>query len=188
MPNEVLQKVGTQLIFADHGTDFVGGTPGTSLEVAGAIDVQLDTTGVADTAARQSAQADLGATRARQFQMSAALEMALTPTTGEVVDFYWVASNQPVAGDGNPGYATGADAAYAGGVATLAEGLKQLIYVGSMVMSADATATVQVAVIGVFSPPTRYGSLVVVNESGAAFHSDAVETHIVMDPIVDEVQ
>lgn len=188
MANEVLQKVGTQIIFADHGTDFVGGTSGTSLEVATATNVQIDTTGVADTAGRQSVQVDLGATRARQYVMSAALEMAATPTTGETVDFYWVASNQSTAGDGNPGYATGTDAAYAGGVATLAEGLKQLIYVGSMIMSADATTTVQVAVIGVFSPPQRFGSLVIVNESGAAFHSDAVETHVVMDPIVDEIQ
>ena len=72
-------------------------------------------------------------------------------------------------------------------VAELAEGIKQLIYIGSMVMSADATTTVQVAFIGVFSPPTRYGSLIVINESGAAHHSDAVESHIVFDPIVDEI-
>ncbi len=189
MANEVLVKVGTQIIFADHATDFVGGTSGTSIEVATALDVQLDTTDVADTAGRQSAQADLGATRARRYLVSAALEMADTPTTGEVVEFYWCASNQSVAGDGNPGYCTGVDGAYAGGVATLAEGLAQLIRIGVMRMSADATTTVQVAVIHKdFRPPTRYGSLVVVNESGAAFHSDAVETHIVMDPIVDEVQ
>lgn len=188
MANEILVKVGTQIIFADHATDFAGGTSGTSLEVATATDVQFDTTDVADTAGRQSAQVDLGATRSRLFVLSAALEMAATPTTGERVDFYWVASNQSTAGDGNPGYATGVDAAYAGGVATLAEGLRQLMYIGPMIMSADATTTVQVAVIAIFSPPTRFGSLVVVNESGAAFHSDAVETHVVMDPIVDEIQ
>jgi len=114
--------------------------------------------------------------------------MAATPTTGEAVELHWVASNQAVAGDGNPGYATGVDGAYDGGVATLDEGLDQLIPIDSMVMSADSSTTVQVAVLAVFSPPTRYGSLVVVNRAGAAFHSDAVETHVVMDPIVDEIQ
>jgi hypothetical protein len=190
MPNEVLQKVKSngQIIFADHATDFVGGASGTSLEVATATDVQMDMTDVADTAAQQSAQADLTATRARQFALTAAVEMAATPTTVESIDFYWNASNQSTAGDGNSGYASGSDAAYAGGVAELAEGLKQLIYIGSMIVSADATGTVQVAFIGVFSPPHRYGSLIVVNESGAAFHSDAVETHFVLDPIIDEIQ
>ena len=57
-----------------------------------------------------------------------------------------------------------------------------------MIMSADATATLQVAIIGVFTPPHRYGSLIVVNESGAAFHNDDVETHFVMDPLIDEIE
>lgn len=188
--NEIQLVVGTnkQFIFADHATDFVGGATGTSLEVATATDVQLDMTSVADTAARQSAQVDLGANRYQRYALTAALEMAATPTTGEVVDFYWNASNQSTAADGNAGYATGSDAAYAGGVATLAEGLDQLIYIGSMILSADATATVQVGSPVVFTPPHRFGSLIVVNESGAAFHSDAVETHIVMDPLIDEIE
>lgn len=190
MANQILQVVKTngQLIFADHAGDFVGGATASSLEVATATDVQMITASVADTAARQSTKADLTALRARQFALTAAVEMAATPVTGEPIDFYWCASNQSGAANGNPGYCSGSDSAYAGGVATLAEGLKQLIYIGSLICSADATTTVQIAVIGVFSPPHRYGSLVVVNESGAAFHSDDVETHFVLDPIIDEVQ
>lgn len=188
MANEVLQKVGTQFTFADHATDFSGGTAGTSLEQAGSTDVQMDTTDVADTAARQSVQVDLGATRARQYSLMGAVEMAATPTTGEVIEFYWNASPDGTAANGNSGYATGSDAAYAGGVATLAEGIAQLIFLGTLVCSADATTTVQVAQIATFSPPERYGSLIVKNECGAAFHSDAVETHFVLNPIVDEIQ
>ncbi len=188
--NEIQLVVGSnkQFIFADHGTDFVGGASGSSVEVATATNVQIDTTDVADTAARQSVQADLGANRYQRYVLTGALEMAATPVTGEVVDVYWNASNQATAGDGNAGYASGTDAAYAGGVGTLAEGLKQLIYIGSIVMSADATTTVQVAIMGVFTPPHRYGSLIIVNESGAAFHSDAVETHFVLDPLIDEIE
>ena len=52
----------------------------------------------------------------------------------------------------------------------------------------QTTATVQVAEVGMFTPSERYGSLVVKNESAAAFHSDDVESHVVFDPIVPEVQ
>jgi hypothetical protein len=56
------------------------------------------------------------------------------------------------------------------------------------VCSSDATGTVQVAEVGTFSPPERYGTLVVKNESGAAFHSDDVESHVVFDPVIPEIQ
>ena len=56
------------------------------------------------------------------------------------------------------------------------------------VCTVQTTATVQVAEVGMFTPSERYGSLVVKNESAAAFHSDDVESHVVFDPIVPEVQ
>lgn len=184
--NDILYEVGTQISFADHAGDF-NAAAANNLEQGAPTDVQLITTDVADTAARQSAQVDLGAKRARQYSLMGVIEMAATPTTGEVIEFYWCASPDGTAANGNPGYCTGSDAAYDGGVATLAEGIAQLIPIGVFECSADATATMQIQQIGVFSPPERYGSLVVKNESGAAFHSDDVETHFVMNPIIDEV-
>lgn len=185
----ITKEVGTQLIFADHATDFVGGASLTSLEVATATDVQLDTTSVADDAARESAQVDLGANRAERYSFAAALEMAATPVTGTTIDFYWNASPISTAGNGNMGYTVGVDGAYAGGVGTLDEGLAQLILLGSVVLSADATTTVQVSNIGGRSHDLieRFGSLIVVNRSGAAFHSDAVETHVVANPVIRDV-
>ena len=188
MANEVLQKVGTQIIFADHGTDFIGGAAGTSLEVAG-TDVQIDLTSITTTNARNSVQVDLGATRARQYSVMAAIEMAASVVAGTVVTLYWAPSPNSTAGNGNPGGASGTDAAYTGTAAsTVAESVLQLQRIGVFVCTDDATGTVQVATVGVFSPQERYGSLVVVNNTAVSTHSDAVETHIVFNPIVDEVQ
>jgi len=86
------------------------------------------------------------------------------------------------------GGTTGSDAAYAGYSSNLSESVKQLQFIGVMSVTVQVTTTVQIAIVGVFSPAERYGSLVVKNESGAALHSDGVETHIVLDPIIPEVQ
>lgn len=186
--NEVLHKAGTQISFADHATDFTCSVAASCLEQGTPTDVQLDLTSVADTAARESAKVDLGATRPMRYTLIAAVEMAATPVTGDVIEFYWNSSPDSTAANGNMGYTTGSDAAFTGSPATLAEAVAQLQFIGVLVCSADATTTIQTQVVGTFSPGARYGSLVVKNESGAAFHSDAVETHIVMNPVVTEIQ
>ncbi|KKK76674.1 hypothetical protein LCGC14_2861260 [marine sediment metagenome] len=188
MANEIKTKTGAQFTFADHAADFVGGAAKTSLEQAGSTDVQLDTTSLADTAGRESAQVDLGATRARVYSFIATMEFAATPTTGETVDFYWAPSPDATATDGNPMSIDGADAAAPSGIGTLAELKAACDFIGKAIITNDPTAAVQTAVIGRYSPPERYGILLVVNESAAAFHSDAVETHISMVEILQEVQ
>lgn len=188
MANNILLTVGTQITFADHGTDFVGGAAKTSLEQAGSTDVQLDTTDVADTAGRESVKVDLGATRAARYSVMASMEFAATPVTGEVVELYWAPSPDSAAANGNPMNIDGADAAAPSGIGTLAELVAVCQFIGVFVVTNDPTAAVQTGFIGVFSPAERYGILIVKNESGAAFHSDAVETHIVFNPIIDQVQ
>lgn len=188
MANEVLIKTGTQLSFADHATDFAGGTAKTSLEQAGATDVQIDLASLADTSGRESAKVDLGATRAQRYSVMAAIEFAATPTIGELVELYWAPSPDATASDGNPMQIDGVDAAAPSGIGTLAELVKVCQFIGVFTCTDDITTDVQVGHIGVFSPAERYGILIVKNESGAAFHSDAVETHIVFNPVIDEVQ
>ena len=180
-----------QICFADHAADF-SPTAANDLRVSTdgskELDVQLDMTSVADGAARQSTKVDLGAKWANGYYVRAAFELAATPVAGDVVELYWAPSPSATAANANAANVTGADSAYAGYSANLAAAVKQLIHIGDFVCTAQATATVQVAEVGVFVPPERYGSLVVKNESAAAFHSDAVETHVVFDPIVDEFQ
>lgn len=194
MANEILRKVKTgQIVFADHGADYVGGTGNNSLEIADSVDVQIDVTSLAAGLARQSVKVDLGAIRPLSYSVMMSLEMATDPTAGELVTLYWSPSPDSVAAVGNAGGCSGADAAYAGYAAsTLAEGLNELILIGNPLQLAvmnDADGVPQLGYIGIFSPPDRFGSLVIKNGSVAiAFHSDAVEFAVSFNPITDEIQ
>jgi len=190
MANKILisEQDGTpkQICFADHATDF--NPTGTSLEFGTPTDCQIILAALADGAARQSAKVDLGAERAEVYKVRAAFEMAATPVAGDMIELYWSPSSSSTAANGNAGGVSGTDAAYAGYSANLAASVKQLDMIGVFVCTAQITGTVQVAEVGVFSPAERYGSLVVKNESAAAFHSDDVECHVVFDPVVPEIQ
>ncbi len=192
MANEVLLKVGTQVLFGNHSGSYVGGTGNNKLEVGTPTDVQINCTGLVAGAARQSTKADLGVKRARAYSVMMSLEMATDPVAGELVDLFWSPSPSPTAAVANGGGCSGADAAYTGYAASsLAEGLNDLIYIGSMNLAVmnNADGVPQLEFIGVFSPPDRYGSLVVRNGSAADnFHSDAVEFGVSFQPIVDEIQ
>lgn len=189
MANEVLVKVGSQIRFcvagsfspADSGTDWTVGTP---------TDVAVTLSAVATGAARQSAKVDLGATRAARYEVLGCVDFTgETPTAGYTVDYYWAPSTSTTAGNGNVAGNSGADAACPDGALgsiTLAEFLKQCQFIGSLVVHDGGS--VQNGLVGVFSPSSRYGQLIVVNNSGDAFEADDVEAHQVFNPIVDEVQ
>lgn len=197
MANEVLVKdeSGAGIIFfgvsgsfsaADSATDWVGGFGGTGSVTT----CTLTQSALADTAGRQSDKVDLGATRARRFALFAAVDFTgETPTAGERVDYYWAPSTSSTQANGNVAGNSGADAAAPGGALgsiTLAEFLLQCQFIGSLIVHDGAV--VQNGFVGVFSPSTRYGQLIVVNESGDAFEADDVENHAVMVGIIDEVQ
>lgn len=196
MPNKILTTDldGTpkQIVFADHATDFTSPTAANDLRIttdgSQELDVQLDLTSLGNTAARQSAKVDLGANRAEVYAIRAAFELAATPTARRVIELYWAPSVSAVAGTANAANVSGSDSAYSGYSSNLADSVNQLDRIGTFVCTAQATGTVQIAECGIFSPTGRYGSLIVKNESGAAFHSDAAESHVVFDPIVPEIQ
>ena len=184
LPDSLKLTVGTPIVLADT-TDH---SPATNNNLGTRTD-QIDLTSVADTAARQSAQIDFGANRAPLWQLGAAFELAATPTAGEVINIYLAPSNSGTAAVGNPGGVSGSDAAYTGYSSNLASSLKQLMFLGSFVTTVQATGTIQVDTnIAEFVPPSRYGTIVVENQSGAAFHSDMVESSIVLTPIEHQVQ
>jgi len=180
-----------QIVLADHAADF-NPTAANDLRVStdgsNELDVQLDLTSVGDGAARQSAKWDFGAHWAREYSIRAAFEMAATPTTGDVIEVFFAWSNSATAATANPANLTGSDAAYTGYSANLDDSVKQLVGPYLFVCTVQVTATVQVGHVGTIYPHGRYGICVVKNESGAAFHSDAVETHMVFDPVLPEFQ
>lgn len=183
-PDSFKRTVGTAIVLADT-TDY---SPATANNLGTRTD-QIDLTSVSNAAARQSAKVDFGANRAELWNLACAMEIAATPTAGNTIDFYLAPSNSGTAANNNPGGISGSDAAYTGYSSNLSASLKQLMYIGSMVTTAQATGTVQVCMsVGVFAPPERYGTVVVVNNSGAALHSDAVEMSVVLTPIESQVQ
>lgn len=148
-------------------------------------DAAITLASLANAAGRQAVKLDLGATRAAMYRVKASFEIAATPTAGATIDLYWAPSESATAGTDNPANVTGADAAYAGYSSNLTASLKQLQFIGSFICTAQATATVQYGEVGCFSPKARYGSLVVVNNSGAALHTTDTNQAISLIPVED---
>jgi len=184
MASDISLTVGAQILF-NHVATYSPATLN-NLELGTPTDVEIDLTDVAAGEAEGSAKADLGANRAPAYAVHAAIEFATAPVTGTYVEFFWAPSVSGTAGQGNPGYVTGSAAAYTGTPGTLAEGLAQLTPIGVMPCGADATGTIQTAYLGLFSPPTRYGTLIVYNATADNFHSDAVEMAVSFTPVVPQ--
>lgn len=179
MATEILIKSGTPTVWADT-TDYAGDI--------GTRTHQIDLTSVASTAARQSTKADLGATRAAVFAVTAAIEFDVAPSSGNVVSIWWAASPSGTAATANPGGVSGSDAAYTGTAGdSLADSVLQLTLVGNLVCTSDVATVVEFQTF-YFSPEHRYGSVVVYNEADQALEGDAVEMGIAFTPIIDESQ
>lgn len=167
---------------ADSATDWTIGTP--------SPDGTLSLSGVADDAGRQSDKVDLGAVRAPEYDVFAAVDFTgETPTAGEVVEFYWAPSTHATQANGNVAGNSGADGACPDGALgsiTLDEFLKQCQKIGVLVVHDGAV--VQNGYVGRFSPASRWGQMIVVNRSGDVFEADNVEAHVVMNPVVPEIQ
>lgn len=156
---------------------------GTSKTIKGSGgDAVLTFTSLANGSMRQSGTLDLGATHAALYLVELAIEIAATPTAGNVINGY-VSDNQASgAGWANT---TGSDAAYTGYSSNAAASIKQLDFIGALVCTAQATTTVQKGIMGVFPPKGRYINFVIDNESGAAFHSSQTNCSITLTPIED---
>lgn len=188
-----------QIVFADHAGDF-SPTAANDLrkttDGTQELDVQLSLASLASvaigsattTAARQSTKFDFGENRAEEYAVRLAIELAATPTAGNTILVYFAPSLSATAGTGNAGGISGADSAFTGYSSNNDASLNQLQLIGVATVTAQASATVQVIECGSFRPTERYGSLVVRNAAGSAVHSDDVECHVVLDPIVGESQ
>lgn len=174
-----------QISFATHAT--YAPTTNQVIEIGTPTEVEMSLLNLADTAAVQSAKFDFGAVRAAKYVVTVCIEFQVAaPATGDLVEFYLAASGQSGAAVGNPGYVTGADGAYTGTPATLAEGVAQLARLGVLRVSADIEF--QIADVIVFSPTHRYGTLVVKNESNVTIcDTDIIESAVVFTPIVDDI-
>jgi len=190
LPDSLKIIVGNDIVLADT-TDH----PPSAANIIGVRTDQIDCTDLAGGgAARQSAKFAFPTNMDAEYVFSAAIEWEVTPeiTAGEVVDFYMGYSVSATAGTGNPGGLSGLDAAYTGYAAGgLAASLKQLVFIGSMIMdNVITTDQTQIQMgIATFRPRAQNGMLVVVNNAAsAAFHSDMVETTFLIQPLVHQAQ
>lgn len=189
MANEILVKQGTQIRFcvsgdyspADPGTDFTEGSP---------TNVLLTLSGVANGAGRQSAKVDLGATRAARFSVLAAVDYTgETPSATGTVDLYWAPSSSNTTGTGNVAGNSGSDGVCPDGALgsiTLNEFIRVCIYIGTLFVHDGAV--VQNGYVGIFSPPTQYGQMILVNGGGDVFEAANTDMAVFMNPIIDEAQ
>ena len=179
-----------QIVFADHAGDFSPVATDLRVTTDGSfeLDVEFEMASVANAAGRQSAKFDFGAKWAQAYAIRTCLEMAATPTAGNLIELYFGFSHDSTPANDNPANLTGVDAAYAGYSSNLAASVKQLYGPFFHTCTVQVAGTEQVGHAGVVYPQGRYGMLALVNNSGAAFHTDDVECHIVLDPIVQEAQ
>lgn len=187
MATEILQKDGTVIAFGDS-VNFSPVDAGT--QHAASISYALTLSTLANGAGRQSIKADLGATRARIYALMGCVDFTgETPTAGNTVDYYWAPSTSGTGPNGNVAGNSGGDGAAPDGALgsiTLAEFLLQCIPIGALVIHDGGV--VQNGFVGWLRPPTRYGQLIVVNNSGDAFEGDDVEAHQTLIPVIDEAQ
>jgi hypothetical protein len=122
----------------------------------------------------QSAKLDLGNANgcvAQAYNLRLNVDLAATPTAGNQISFWWCPSDSGTAGTDNAGGCSGADATYAGYSSNAAASVNQLQFIGSFICTTQ-TSTQSGIVQGLLIPNDRYGSLVMVNNSGVAFASD----------------
>jgi hypothetical protein len=180
-----------QIVFANHAGDFAP-TAANDLRITTdgtkELDVEMAMTGLANGSYFQSAKFDFGENRAEKYIPRIAIEIAATPTAGNTIEIWLAESQSATAGTANPGGVSGSNGSYTGYSGNADASVKQLHYLGAFTVTAQATPTVQIIRGFKFSPGERYGSLVLKNGSGAAFHSDDVEIHVTFDPDIPESQ
>ncbi len=189
--NEILQVHKAQWLFSDV-TDFPNSGEGPPDTAANDLRLgspsptrgQLDLTSVAAAAARQSDKQQLSAAAiAVRWTLGACIEWAggSLPDAGGTVDFYANFSPNTTAATGNSAGASGSDAAFT------AANNPQLIFLGSMVVR-NTAININAAIASNVYMPYRDLSIIVVNNTSEAFHTDMEETHIVLTANVPDIQ
>jgi hypothetical protein len=121
---------------------------------------------------RQSTKIDFGASWSQVWIVELEIELAATPTDGNLIDVWCNPSSSSTAATDNKGGCSGSDAAYSGYSSNASASVNHLSPVGSHRCTAQATTTVQKSVLRErWTPPNRYCSFVLLNGAGSAVHS-----------------
>lgn len=167
LPDFAKYEVGTAKVWAASGGDY-----------------SLTCTSVTDANGRQGAKGDLGANRARLYDVLFTSSVGSAATAGNEIELYWGASTSATAATANPGGLSGTDATFN---TTPDEYKQQLLFVGALVLSNNAGTGVQRQRF-VFTPPCRYGMPVVVNKSGQTLGATSGDHTVTLTPIEEAVE
>lgn len=171
MATEILIKDGTDLVWTSSGGDHV-----------------ITLTSLANGSYRQGAKGDFTAARGRQFLVTVQIDSDATGAdAGGTAELWMSWSNSGTAATANDGGASGSDAAYTGYSSNAADSVKQLQRIGELPMHEVANSIQRIA-LGIITVPKRYGSPVILNNSGQAFGNTATDHRIEFHPIIDESQ
>lgn len=157
---DILQYYGTAKVWKSSGGDAV-----------------FTGTSVANGAGRIGGAIDFGTPRAGRYRVQIQLKMAATPTSGTLLQWYLVRSDDNTTRDANLG---SADAAVSD-----ADLPPQCLYLGAMPL--DNVTTQQVCSFEV-DTGARYLSPLLWNTSGTALSSTAADHIITITPIISQVQ
>ena len=174
-----IQFSGSGISPADPATSwFVNASPTPTI-------IAITMASVADTAARQSAIADLGENRAPTYSVYLSTDhTGETPVIGGTSELYWLPSNSATPANSNVAGNSGLDAAAPGGALgsiTLAEFLEWAIPIGTL-KHHDGVAVHNGPINLSFDPGSRFGQLLWVNNSGDVYEADNVEHHCIFVP------
>ncbi len=186
MANKILVKTDATPIVWAADVDYDGG--------GGAQTHTIGLAALLAGAARQGDKADLdtgGSAVNRfpaKFTVTLRLDMAAAPGADVMIKVYWAHSTSSVAATANPGGCTGVDGAYTGTAgSTVAESVKQLQYLGSLMLTADGVGVVQQQTFSA-TLPTQWGSPVVHNLADEDIRNDNEGLSLTLTPYEYEVQ
>jgi hypothetical protein len=184
MANNILIVEGTAIVVADATYD------PTAARTLGAITDDIDCAGLTSGQARESDKIDLLEFRAPSYRVLVATELETDPVAGGSIDLYWSPSHSASPNVGNAGGALGADGDFAGyDTLTLAEALLQMDVIGSLLCGInDDEDGVQIGRAGVWTPSSRYGVLIVHNNTSIVLNDDSIEMAVGFYPIIPQIQ
>ncbi|GAG17135.1 unnamed protein product [marine sediment metagenome] len=155
----------------------IASASGVSFSSAG--DVTFSAASIAFQAGRKSDLWDRGTSpQPEEYTWRAKTALQATPVVGETIDFYMAQSDSAII----DGTTTSGDAAF-----TDEDALANMVYVGSLVVDTTTTDSVQSG--GVFRMTTRYGILVMWNNTAAETLSASAGDHdFIVTPIYPQGQ
>jgi len=151
---------------------------------AQAEDYAFEMHNIAAGAGRQSAAWDRGvAATPALYEWCAFVQFATAPVVNETVDFYL----KPMGSDASATAHPANDDGTASAAVSAADKLKNLIYIGSIVVD-QATADIEMVARGTVFLSARGYNIVMWNATADALTNDVDENGFYMTPIPDEIQ